>query len=96
MRARLVKPADASLLLHKHVTYSFPPIKGGCLSGADETHVVLPVVLADSSPEALKPILDQHLGCLVDEWFRDFPLFDSNLTVLGWIWTVYQQLEEVC
>lgn len=96
MRARLIRPEDPSLLLHNHIAHSFPPTKDGCVGGADETHVVLPVVLADSSPEVLKPMLDKHLGYLVDEWFQDFPLYDSRLTVLGWIWTVYQQLEEVC
>ncbi|KAF2239144.1 hypothetical protein EV356DRAFT_528434 [Viridothelium virens] len=94
MRARWVAPEDPALLLHRHVTHEFPPTKGALLSRTDETHLVLPVVLTDASPQALKPILDRHLGQLVDHWFQDFPLFDSHLTVLSWIWRVYQQLEE--
>ena len=40
-------------------------------------------------------MLDKHLGRLVDECFQDFPLYDSKLMVLRWIFAVYQHLEEV-
>ncbi|KAL9091711.1 MAG: hypothetical protein Q9165_004787 [Trypethelium subeluteriae] len=94
MRARWVAPEDPSLLLHKHITHEFPPTKDVLLSKMDETHLVLPAILTDASPQALKPILDHHLGQLVDQWFHAFPLFQSHLTVLNWIWRIYQQLEE--
>ena len=92
---RMVR-ADPSVLRHRHITSSFPPTKDGPFNGKDEIHVVLPVILANSSSETLEPILDQHLGHLVDNWFQDFPLYDSKLMVLMWVWEVYKQLEEVC
>jgi hypothetical protein len=95
VKGSLVQPNDPSLLIHKHVVYEFPPTKSRLLSGSDETHAVLPLVLANPDPEVLMPLLDRHLGDLVDGWFPDFPLYDSKLNVLGWIYTVYQRLENV-
>jgi len=74
---------------HEHIVYSWPP---SASYGVTHTHAVLPAILSTEAQVRIEEILDDHLGVLVDQHFRSFPLYCSQLRILRDIYVYCRSL----
>lgn len=90
---KIIKPLDArKKLVHKHIVYQWPPRANEATARCSCQHLVFPAVVANTSN--LQAVLDRHLGILVDEYFDQFPAYESIFRILRPIQAFYQRLPE--
>lgn len=92
---KLVKPEDNDKLVHRHISYPWQPEPTKTAKKQSSRDFVFPAILAN--PEILPRVLENHIAMLLDTdtYFRQFPLYKSELEVLRQIYIYYLSLPEV-
>lgn len=71
--------SQQDLLIHEHVIYSWPADSSPPMT---HRHAVLPAIITPEGTSNLHRLLDSHLSLLVTHYFREFPLYCSDLRIL--------------
>ena len=86
---QIIYPGEIAQLSHHHVTYEWPH-RGDQKQCGRSLQMAFPAKL--SREQGLEQRIDSHLNLLIFAYFRQFPLYPSDLHLLREIYVLYHSL----